>query len=78
MHDIKYDKEIDTSGLLCPWPLVRTKQILALLTSGQILRVITTDASSILDFKVFAAKSQHLLLHNYELAGKYYYFIKKN
>ncbi len=78
MHDINYDKELDASGLLCPWPLVHAKQMLALLASVQILRVISTDPSSVLDFKVFAAKTQHILLHNYEHAGKYYYFIKKN
>lgn len=78
MHNINFDKELDTSGLLCPWPLVHTKQMLTHLTSGQILRVISTDPSSILDFKVFAAKTEHMLLHNYEHEGKYYYFIKKN
>ena len=77
MHGINYDKELDTSGLLCPWPLIHAKQTLAHLPHDQILRVISTDPSSILDFKVFVAKTDYTLLLHYEDAGKYYYFIKK-
>lgn len=75
--DNQYDKNLDTSGLLCPWPLIHTKKMLATLAAGQILRIISTDPSSILDFKVFTAKTEHTLILNYEQAGKYYYFIKK-
>lgn len=74
----QYDKNLDTSGLLCPWPLIHTKKILKSLTTGQILRVISTDPSSILDFKVFVAKTEHTLILNYQQEGKYYYLIKKN
>ncbi len=77
MINTHFDKELDTSGLLCPWPLIHTKKMLLSLADGQILRIISTDPSSILDFKVFVAKTNHTLIHNYEQAGKYYYFIKK-
>lgn len=48
------DLEIDTSGLLCPHPLLKTKQALKTMPPGSILKVITTDPASIIDFKVFA------------------------
>lgn len=45
--------EIDTSGLLCPHPLLKTKQALKAMPPGSTLKVITTDPASIIDFKVF-------------------------
>lgn len=77
MHNINYDKELDTSGLLCPWPLIHTRQTLNHLSHSQVLRVISTDPSSVLDIKVFVAKTDYELLDHYEDTGKYYYFIKK-
>jgi tRNA 2-thiouridine synthesizing protein A len=35
MRDI--DKELDARGLVCPLPILRTKQSLAAMSSGQIL-----------------------------------------
>jgi TusA-related sulfurtransferase len=40
------DKELDTSGLNCPLPILKAKKALAELNSGQLLKVIATDPSS--------------------------------
>ena len=37
------DKELDARGLLCPLPILRTKQSLAVMMSGQTLRIVATD-----------------------------------
>ena len=57
MHDINYDKELDTSDLLCPWPLVRAKQMLAHLASGQILRVSLNRSQFSFGFQSFCCKN---------------------
>ncbi|WP_291322203.1 sulfurtransferase TusA family protein [Desulfonatronospira sp.] len=43
---ISADIILDTSGLSCPLPLLKTKKILDSLESGQILKVICTDPGS--------------------------------
>jgi tRNA 2-thiouridine synthesizing protein A len=78
MKSLTYDQKLDTSGLVCPWPLIKTKQILAQMSAGKTLLVISTDPSSLVDFKAFVAQASHDLLQNHQEAGKYYYLIKKN
>lgn len=73
-----FDDELDTSGLLCPVPLLKTKQRLKALEVGKILRVISTDPSSPLDFKVFTETSGHTLLANYQANNLYYFLIQKS
>lgn len=72
-----YDITLDVSGLLCPYPLIETKKALNLLSQGKILKVISTDPASIIDFKVFTAVSAHHLLHQETLSERYYFWIKK-
>ena len=39
----EYDKELDTSGLNCPLPIIKAKKEINLMETGQILHVISTD-----------------------------------
>ncbi|MCK9511548.1 MAG: sulfurtransferase TusA family protein [Pigmentiphaga sp.] len=57
------DVEIDTSGLLCPLPILRAKKALAGLSSGQVLCVLATDPNSIADFQAFCRQTGNALLH---------------
>lgn len=68
---------LDTSGLICPLPLLKTKQKLAEIKTGQVLQVICTDPSSVIDFKVFAEVSPHKLLQTKQDEDKYYFLIEK-
>lgn len=73
-----FSLEIDTSGLTCPLPLLRTKKALQGLESGQVLKVLTTDHSAAKDFQAFAKQTGHLvLLQNNQADGKCTHFIKK-
>ena len=56
------DKELDTRGLNCPLPILKAKKALAELQSGQILRVVSTDAGSLRDFQAFAKQTGNELL----------------
>ena len=40
---MEFNKEFDASGLSCPLPIVKTKKALADMSSGQVLKVISTD-----------------------------------
>lgn len=55
------DLEVDASGLKCPLPILKAKKALAQLVSGQMLKVITTDAHAIRDFQAFAKQTGNTL-----------------
>lgn len=57
-------REVDASGLNCPLPILKTKKALADMTSGQILRVISTDPGSVMDFEAFSRQTGNPLLQS--------------
>ncbi len=59
---MQIDKEIDTRGLNCPLPILKAKKALSELASGQVLRVISTDAGSVRDFQAFAKQTGNELI----------------
>jgi tRNA 2-thiouridine synthesizing protein A len=71
------EKELDTSGLSCPLPILRLKQTLSAMQSGQRVRVTATDPGSQSDFAAFAAQTGHKLLESKAEGGKFYYVLEK-
>jgi len=72
------DIELDLCGLTCPLPLLKTKQSLNKMLSGQVVKVIATDPGSERDFQVFMQQSGNQLLEVEKADGKYYYWIQKS
>ena len=70
--------ELDTSGLMCPLPLLRLKKALQSLEGGQIVRVLATDPASVLDFGVFLEQAGHEMLERSEETGIFCYLIRKS
>ena len=75
MHDV--DKELDARGLNCPLPILRTKQSLAGMVSGQILKIVATDPGSVIDFQVFAEQTGNELLSLAEVEREFIFLLKK-
>ncbi|MBX9915851.1 MAG: sulfurtransferase TusA family protein [Nitrosomonas sp.] len=73
----KADKELDARGLNCPLPILRTKQSLAGMVSGQILRIVATDPGSVIDFQVFAEQTGNELLSLSEVDQEFIFLLKK-
>lgn len=69
--------ELDTCGLACPLPLLKAKQALNSMKSGEQLVVTATDKGSWRDFQVFAEHSGHQLLESSEREGVYRYLLQK-
>ena len=59
---MNFDKEIDTSGLNCPLPILKAKKALTDMTSGQVLQVRATDPGSVRDFEAFARQTGNELV----------------
>jgi TusA-related sulfurtransferase len=70
-------RELDTRGLACPLPLLKAKQALNGMASGETLRVQATDRGSWRDFRAFAEQSGHALLECTEQAGEFVYVLQK-
>lgn len=58
--------ELDTSGLTCPLPVLRTRRKLAELEAGDLLRVIATDPLAKLDMAHFCQEAGHELVSSVE------------
>ncbi|MGI9281777.1 MAG: sulfurtransferase TusA family protein [Endozoicomonas sp.] len=66
---IEVDVELDLKGMNCPLPLLRAKQALSKMNSGEVLRVQATDSGSVRDFASFARISGHRLLASDDVSG---------
>jgi tRNA 2-thiouridine synthesizing protein A len=69
--------ELDARGLACPLPLLKAKQELRRLVSGQVLKVLATDRGSVRDFKAFAEISGNKLINQQEEQGIYIHWLIK-
>ncbi len=74
---MQIDKELDARGLVCPLPILRTKQSLAEMTSGQVLKVVATDPGASIDFQVFAEQTGNDLLSMSETEEEFVFILKK-
>jgi tRNA 2-thiouridine synthesizing protein A len=77
MSDVKADVVLDTKGMNCPMPVLKTKKAIDALPSGQILEVISTDAGSKSDIPALLKRLGHELLETRENGGVIEFYIKK-
>jgi len=73
-----FDKELDTSGLNCPLPIIKAKKEINGMDAGQILHIISTDPGAVKDFESFAKQTGNVLLNSEEKDNKFYFLMKKN
>lgn len=71
------DKEVDARGLNCPLPILRAKKALAELTSGQVLKVISTDPGSQRDFAAFARQTGNELVAVEPAGSGWSFYLKR-
>lgn len=74
---MQIDKEIDTSGLNCPLPILKAKKALSELQSGQVLKVIATDGGSLRDFQAFAKQTGNELLEQQTLGTTFIHVLRR-
>jgi tRNA 2-thiouridine synthesizing protein A len=71
------DKEIDTRGLNCPLPILKAKKALSDMESGQLLKVVSTDAGSIRDFQAFAKQTGNELVEQQTVGDEYIHIMRR-
>ena len=68
---------VDASDLMCPMPMLKAKQGLKALESGECLKVIATDYNSERDFRAFLQISGNRLMSFSKQNNAYIYVIQK-
>jgi tRNA 2-thiouridine synthesizing protein A len=71
------NKVLDTKGMNCPMPVIKTKKALEGMNSGDILKVEATDKGSKSDISAFASRTGNELLETKEEGGTFIFFLKK-
>ncbi len=74
---VKFDQELDCTGLSCPMPILKTKKAVDALQIGQVLKMISTDPGSVPDINAWTQKTGHELVGHEEESGKHIFFIKR-
>ncbi|MFC7176758.1 sulfurtransferase TusA family protein [Halosegnis marinus] len=64
MDDTQPTETLDVKGENCPMPVVRTKQAVDGLSSGDLLEVLATDAGSVSDIDGWAAGTPGVALES--------------
>ncbi|CAN5454815.1 sulfurtransferase TusA family protein [soil metagenome] len=71
------DKELDTRGLKCPLPILKAKKALADMSSGQLLKVVSTDPSSLRDFQAFSRQTGNELVEQETQARDFIHVLRR-
>ena len=71
------DQELDTRGLNCPLPILKAKKALTAMQSGQLLRVVATDAGSLRDFAAFAKQTGNELVEQQTQGQEFIHVLKR-
>lgn len=74
---MKADHFLDATGLSCPMPIVKTRNAMKEVNSGEILEVKSTDKGAIADLSAWTKSGGHELLEQTEADNVYTFFIKK-
>ena len=70
-------REIDTRSLNCPLPILKAKKALAEMTSGELLRVVSTDPGSVRDFQAFARQTGNELVEQTTAGADFLHVLRR-
>jgi len=68
-------REVDTRGMACPLPILKAKKALTEIGSGELIKVVATDPSSVRDFQAFARQTGNELIEQSNTAQDEYIHI---
>jgi tRNA 2-thiouridine synthesizing protein A len=74
---MEVDRELDTRGLNCPLPILKAKKSLNDMTSGQLLKVVSTDPGSLRDFQAFARQTGNALVEQETMGTDFIHVLRR-
>lgn len=70
-------EKLDTRGMSCPLPIVKTRKAINQIKCGEILQVTATDPGSIKDMASFCEQTGNRLVASNESANGFVFLIEK-
>jgi len=74
---LEFQHNVDAKGLACPLPILKAKKALALMASGEVLQVLTTDRGAVRDFQAFAKQTGNELLAQVDQGSWFEHYLKR-
>ena len=74
---MEFDIELDARKLACPLPILRTKKSLSQMASGQVLKIVATDAGAVNDFAEFCRQTGNELLSSVVRGDEFVFLIRR-
>jgi TusA-related sulfurtransferase len=71
------DKTLDTRGLNCPLPILKTKKTLTDMAPGEVLTVLSTDPGSMRDFQAFCRQTGHELISQNPQGAEFVHVLRR-
>ncbi len=68
---------LDTTGLNCPVPILRTKKEISSLAPGEVLKLIATDPGSVKDVEAFCRQTGNELLESQQDGNAFVFLLRK-
>ena len=76
-QELQVAMKLDTRGLNCPLPILKTKVVLNKMRPGEVLFVEATDPHAEIDFEAYCARSHHQLLQVKQNGDVYEFYIRR-
>tara|TARA_Y100000590_G_scaffold373107_1_gene436631 strand:- start:1474 stop:1713 length:240 start_codon:yes stop_codon:yes gene_type:complete len=74
---LKIDQSLDVKGLVCPIPVLKTKQFISKMESGQVLEISATDPASKEDIPAWANRVGHEIIEINEEDNYFKFILRK-
>ncbi len=69
---------LDTRGLQCPLPIIKTRKTLDTMNAGETLLVITSDPGSVKDVSAFCRQTGNDLMSSWEKNNQQHFIVRKS
>ncbi len=74
---LQEDKVLDTSGMLCPVPVIKTSKAIKEMQVGQVLKMISTDPGAPPDMVAWAWQTGNELLDSHQEGKNYIFYFRR-
>jgi TusA-related sulfurtransferase len=74
---INPDAILDTSGMLCPIPVIKASQSIKQIEVGQVLKMIATDPGAVPDMAAWSRQTGHEMLESHQEDDIYIFFFRR-
>lgn len=69
---------LDTRGLSCPLPILKTRKAIATLSPGDVLEITSTDPGSVKDLDSFCSQTGHEMVSSRQIENGFLFRIRKS